>query len=338
MKRYQVLQGGLLSALMTLLLSIGRLVRIGDQPGNDLLLFAVFMFTQLTLAWIVLQVVEQAWSTGRDNAGTRWWRILLGMSGSILLSYGREDLYRFVAPHSYIAEDLELARRRLMLLPAIKGLATGIFQYFVIYYLSMMQRVQKAKVEIEQLKKEQLETRLHVLKQQLSPHFLFNSLNTLKTMVAETEARQYIVQLSHVYRYLLNYNDSSLASLKDEIEFTEAYLSILKERFEEGLVVNTSIPEHALGYRLPPLALQILIENAIKHNVVSAEEPLTIDISYRDKMLEVANNLNRRISVSEQTGTGLQNIMERYRLLCRETPETQMSRASFIVRLPLLEA
>ncbi|MBX2906077.1 MAG: histidine kinase [Taibaiella sp.] len=337
MKKYYILQGLLLSGLITLLLSIGRLVRLGDQPASELFLFAGVMFTHLVLSWIFLQAVFHAWNHGKESLVRQWWRGLVGIVGAILLSYAREDLYQIIAPHSYIAEDLELARKRVMLLPAVKGMATGIFQYFVIYYLAMTQRVQKAKIEIEQLKKEHLETRLHLLKQQLSPHFLFNSLNTLKTMVAETDARQYIVQLSHVYRYLLNHNDNSLASLKDEIEFTDSYLAILKERFEAALIVNTTIPEHALSAQLPPLALQILIENAIKHNVVSEEEPLTINITYNGNKLEVANNLNRRISVSEQTGTGLQNIMERYRLLSRETPETHISSSNFIVRLPLIE-
>lgn len=338
MKKYQIIQGILLSALLTLLLSIGRLVRIGDQPASDLLFFSALMFLQLTVSWIFLQVAYHAWNTGKENTALQWWRGMIGIAGAVALSYGREDLHKLLAPRSYITENLELARRRVLLLPAIKGLATGIFQYFVIYYLAMTHRVQKAKIEIEQLKKENLETRLNLLKQQLSPHFLFNSLNTLKTMVAETDARQYIVELANVYRYLLNYNDSSIATLQDEIAFTDSYLAILKERFENALIVNTSIPETALTCKLPPLALQILIENAIKHNVVSEEEPLIINISYKNDMLEVANNLNRRLSVSEQTGTGLPNIHERYRLLCQAAPETHISSTHFVVRLPLINA
>ncbi len=257
---------------------------------------------------------------------------------AVILSYAHETLYSIIAPDSYMAEDLVLARRRLLFLPGIRGLVIGSFQYFVIYYFAMTQHVQRAKMEIEQLKKENLEARLSLLKQQVSPHFLFNSLNTLKTMTDAPDARQYIVQLSHVYRYLLSYNDNSMATLKDEMEFTESYLAILKERYENALLINKEIPEAALHHKLPPLALQILIENAIKHNIVSVEEPLTIDIRWKDDMLEVANNLNRRLSVAEQTGTGLHNIRERYRLLCQRSMETDINHDSFVVRIPLIPA
>jgi LytS/YehU family sensor histidine kinase len=207
----------------------------------------------------------------------------------------------------------------------------------MVYYIAALQEAQQAKTEIEQLKKENLEARLNLLKQQISPHFLFNSLSTLKTIAPDNNTRQYIMQLSNVYRYLLNYNDNNMATLQNELAFTNSYLYILKERFENALQVNIQVPEQVLLKNMPPLALQILIENAIKHNVTSADEPLHINISSeQDAVLVVQNNLQPKLSFEKGSGKGLQNISDRYQLLSGKQIDIIQTRDHFIVKLPLL--
>lgn len=219
-----------------------------------------------------------------------------------------------------------------------RGVALGGLIYFIEYYFIVLFEKQKATLEIEQLRKEKLEAQLSSLRQQIGPHFLFNSLSTLQTIVPDAASRQYILQLSKVYRYLLAFNDNHLATLREELEFMNSYVYILKERFEEALEVVICIDEQLLDRRLPPLALQLLVENAIKHNVVSIEEPLRIVISNQGTdHLSVHNRLQPRLSVEASTGKGLENIKTRYELLSGKPIEIDDRRGAFSVKIPLLE-
>jgi two-component system, LytTR family, sensor kinase len=192
-----------------------------------------------------------------------WVKGVIGLLLCILISYNIDQLQL----HIYSANH-DVPRLRRLFFLGIRGLTIGGFQYFVVYYIAAVKKVEHSKMEIEQLKKENLQARLNLLKQQISPHFLFNSLSTLKTIATDANTRQYIMQLSNVYRYLLNYNDNNVASLKDELAFTNSYLYILKKRFEEALQVHIQVPDELLSRYIVPLSLQILIENSIKHNII----------------------------------------------------------------------
>jgi LytS/YehU family sensor histidine kinase len=145
------------------------------------------------------------------------------------------------------------------------------------------------------------------------------------------------MQLANVYRYLLGSEQEHLTVLEKELEFTRSYLYILQERFEHGLHVEIELPEASLSRNIPPYSLQILVENAVKHNIVSEDAPLTIRIYVESEMLCVENNVLPRMSVEESTGKGLNNIKERYRLLSSHEIEIIDNSARFIVKLPLLK-
>ncbi len=218
-----------------------------------------------------------------------------------------------------------------------RGGLLGSLLYFIIYYLQILLEKQKVKIELEKVKQENLEARLNSLIQQISPHFLFNSLSTLKTIAKDAETKDYIIQLSKVYRYLLSYNESTTSTLRDELDFTNAYLYIMNQRFEQALVVKIDINDDVLLKKIPPLTIQILIENAIKHNVLSIEEPLTIEIVSSDaENIIVKNNVRPKLSGKENTGKGLQNISGRYQLLSKKEIEIRKDEAYFIVVIPLL--
>jgi LytS/YehU family sensor histidine kinase len=173
----------------------------------------------------------------------------------------------------------------------------------------------------------------------VNPHFLFNSLNTLITLIPEDPqlAVAFVQKLSNVYRYVLQNKDKELVTLAEEMKVAEAYLFLLKTRFGENLRVHTDIPPGQLGKFIAPLTLQMLLENAIKHNVVSAEKPLHIDLYVeKDEVLVVKNNLQRKSSVPDSTQTGLANISQRYRLLCQQAVEVVVTASNFMVVLPLL--
>ena len=209
---------------------------------------------------------------------------------------------------------------------------------FVLISRSFLLEWRKSAIEAEQLKTEQYAQQYQTLKDQLNPHFLFNSLNVLSNLVYDNPdtAAQFIRQLSKIYRYVLEVQQEKLVRLSSELEFAENYLSLQKIRFEEGLIYQIHTVQPTDLY-LPPLSLQMLLENAIKHNVASKANPLIIEISIEENRIVVKNNLQLKSSLSEEsTGIGLSNIRKRYELLSSEPIEIEESLSSFIVRLPLL--
>jgi PAS domain S-box-containing protein len=193
--------------------------------------------------------------------------------------------------------------------------------------------------QLLRLQKENLQSQFDVLKQQVNPHFLFNSLNVLTSLIRlEPElAEKFTEHLSKVYRYVLENKDNELVKLSTELEFLHAYIFLLNIRFMDKIKVNINISEDNGSCMVIPLALQLLIENAIKHNAMSKKSPLVIDI-YIDKnfYLNVVNNLQERGAKMVSTGVGLKNIMNRYRLLNNLSPEFEKTSRQFIARIPLI--
>jgi len=209
--------------------------------------------------------------------------------------------------------------------------------YIVYTTLFTHEILQKTKLENEQFKQAHLRAQLLSLQEQISPHFLFNSLSTLKTITHETDTKQFVVHLSHVYRYLLNINKHQTTLIAEELKFVQAYLYILRKRFEQALVITINIPESYKDYLIPPLSIQLLIENAIKHNIVSPDMPLHIEIYVNEKeQLVVSNPYQPKNIPVEGTKMGLQNINDRYRLLFNQEITVAKSDINFTITLPLI--
>ena len=194
-------------------------------------------------------------------------------------------------------------------------------------------------IEKEQLAKANLQSQLEGLKSQVNPHFLFNSLNTLIHIIPENpdNAVRFVQKMSKVYRYILEMRDCSTTPILTELTFLEAYIFLLKERFgdnfEAKIHPNT---EGVLDVEIVPLSLQILFENAVKHNVISAQKPLCIELFVEGKRLIVRNNFQPKNQVQEGTGVGLENIKNRYALVSQKTVEVVVTKQYFTVALPLL--
>jgi len=236
-----------------------------------------------------------------------------------------------------IADSPSYGDSQNLLINLTKKTFVSVFTYIIIYNIQINIQLQKSKLENEMLKQAQLRAQLLSLQQQVSPHFLFNSLSILKTMAKDQETKTYVVQLANVYRYLLNFNEHHLANVKDELAFMKSYLYILQERFEDALKISIFVPDEFLNYRIPTFSLQLLIENAVKHNALSPEQPLYIRIYTTDTpSLIVENSFQPKLSVEESTGKGLQNIKERYQLLTGNQVEVCEDNGLFIVILPLL--
>mgnify|MGYP003149747322 CR=1 FL=1 len=195
-----------------------------------------------------------------------------------------------------------------------------------------------AAIEAEQLRTEKLAGQYQSLKNQLNPHFLFNSLNVLTNLVYENadKSASFIQQLSKIYRYVLDVQQEEMVSLADEIGFAQNYLSLQKIRFEENLIYDIKT-DHIDHFYLPPLSLQLLLENAIKHNIVSMEHPLKIKIHQKEDILIVNNNFQpKNRNEIESNGIGLENIKRRYELMSDKKLEIVKTETEFSVTLPLL--
>ncbi len=210
---------------------------------------------------------------------------------------------------------------------------------FFMFAKAFLDNWRKASLDAERMKREQMATKYESLKNQVNPHFLFNSLNALTNLVYEDQdqAANFIRQLSKVYRYVLDTQSKELVSLKTELNFLESYIFLQKMRFDDKLTVDIDVK----GYEermLPPIALQMLLENAIKHNTIAEEEPLTVSISIEnDEYIVVSNNLQKkRIPLEASSGMGLANIKSRYEFLSQTPVEVLETGKEFIVKLPLL--
>lgn len=193
-------------------------------------------------------------------------------------------------------------------------------------------------VEKEQLKQQSLQNELAALKNQVNPHFLFNSLNSLSFLVREDQkaAGKFINKISFLYRYILQSKDQDLVTLKEELKFLKSYIFLIEQRYRENFAVNIAIDKTLFQKKIPSLALQLLVENSVKHNEISVKKPLTIDVYDENNFLIVKNKLQKRTSIVESTNTGLSNLNTRFNLLLNKDIIIENSNDYFIVKLPIL--
>jgi len=191
----------------------------------------------------------------------------------------------------------------------------------------------------EELKRENLLAKYEALKNQVNPHFLFNNLNTLSGMVEQKHelATDFIKKLSDIYRYVLEQNEKELVSINDELKFVEDYIFLSKMRFGKGLKFNSHITNNK-NLRVIPLGLQMLVENAIKHNIISDDMPLKIEMGIEEGFVTVRNNIQKKKTInSGKEPLGLENLKKRYAYLSGSSVEVIESDSKFIVKLPIIE-
>lgn len=206
----------------------------------------------------------------------------------------------------------------------------------VIFFL---RRWQKSVHEVERFKKESLEFRHEMLKTQVNPHFLFNSLNTLSSLVYTDQdaAYNFIRKLSNVYRNVLEHRNRGLVTIKEELEAINSYVDLIRLRFGEKLKLTIEIPEEIEDFQVPPLILQLLIENAIKHNVVSTKYPLTIEVTFQENRIIIRNTLRLKTSKGYSSKIGLDNIISHYDIVTDEKVTIDQSDKYFTVTIPILD-
>jgi LytS/YehU family sensor histidine kinase len=210
----------------------------------------------------------------------------------------------------------------------------------LVHSFAFLRSWRQAELNMEKLKNERLSSQYEALKNQVNPHFLFNSLNALTSLVYENQdqAAHFIQQLSKVYRYVLDNREKEMVSLETELHFVESYLFLQKIRYGVNLK-HTIKAENRNLYKVAPLSVQMLIENAIKHNVISNEEPLEIKVSIDEEgYLVTRNNLQVKNIINEYSGIGLENIKARYQYFTNRKIIVEKTQNEFIVKLPLIHA
>jgi len=206
--------------------------------------------------------------------------------------------------------------------------------------INLLNKWRYSLVQIERFKNENLAAQFEMLRMQVNPHFLFNSLNTLSSLIYQDQdtASNFVRELSTVYRYILEKRKSEVVTLQEEMGFSESFQYLLALRFKNKLIFDIDIDQKLLGKMIVPLTLQILVENAVKHNIVSAKNPLTISISNEGTdTLVVSNTLQKKSTNTPSTGVGLENIRSRLALLTGKKMEVDESGQKYTVRIPLLE-
>ena len=226
--------------------------------------------------------------------------------------------------------------RLKVLLPIILFTTMIMAIYEAIYHYV---RLKKSVREEEQAKQAIVQAQLDALQNQAQPHFFFNTLNTLRDIIDQNpkeDAKEFVDKLSDIYRFLLEAGNENLIPLKNELRFAKAYIHIQSERFRNNLKLNWDIPKSSLDAVVVPMSLQLLLENAIKHNVISKAKPLTISVGVHDNKLVVCNKIELKSTQLPSTQVGLANIERRYKLISGKSIEIKNERGRFEVSLPLL--
>lgn len=209
------------------------------------------------------------------------------------------------------------------------------FSGIVVYY----KRWKEYQVKSERLMRENIQARYDVLMNQIEPHFFFNSLSVLTNLVYKSAdlSAEYITRLAQCYRYILDKKFENLILIESEMEFLESYIFLIRVRHQQSIIFEMDIsPAVKATKMIPPATLQMLVENAVKHNRFSANEPLQIKIYDDNSGLIVMNNLNKRKNMANSTGLGLENIRKRYQLAAGMDIEITEKKEKFIVKLPVL--
>lgn len=226
----------------------------------------------------------------------------------------------------------------VMLMVEVRGILINLVFYMFLQLLQQNYENQYVNMELERIKNDNLGAQYELLKQQVNPHFLFNSLNTLKAMVetGDTEAVDFILKLSNFYRYTLESRKLDLIRVTDEMEIVQAYLFLQNARFEGGFTFKDELEDRVLQTLIPPFTLQLLVENCIKHNVVSVDKPLHIRLYAEAEHIIIENPIQLKAGDHNSLGVGLKNIQLRYDHLLEKQVDILNDGNLFQIKLPLI--
>ncbi|GGX31726.1 2TM domain-containing protein [Aquimarina muelleri] len=266
-------------------------------------------------------------------------RVLIGAGGSIIITMVGYTICQFIVAVIILktqksSEFITNQSFKDYIFPLLLTIIASLFFHLIYFYRAL----QEKKVTEQKIIASTASAKFTALKNQLDPHFLFNSLNVLTSLIEENPklAQKFTTSLSKVYRYVLEQKDKELVTVDEELNFARTYMTLIKLRFEDSILFE--IPQKASNptARVVPLSLQILLENTVKHNIVMPQKPLHIKIYEKDNFLIVENNLQPKKIIKHSSGVGLVNVQQRYALLTKRKFSVYKTNHSFIAELPML--
>jgi LytS/YehU family sensor histidine kinase len=305
------------------------------EPGRSAVVYLKIGFVSATM-WNLMWIGND-WTSHYLSSRILWTekpvkRLVVGVVVTLVFTVVAVYL---VAGLYYVVADLDITGDILGTMYVSLGITIVVSLF--LHGRSFLYNWRETAITAEALQKESIRSQYESLKSQVNPHFLFNSLNALTNLVYEDpdKAVKFIKQLSEVYRYVLETRDKELVPLEEELKFLEAYLFLQRIRFGSKLKVDIDLRGE---YKVAPLVLQMLIENAIKHNVISEENPLSIRLYQENGWMIVENNrLVKKTLPEESTGVGLANIRSRYAYFSDKPVHVDTEGGKFIVKLPVLQ-
>jgi hypothetical protein len=300
-----------------------------DHVSGEVLVTYLVAFCTFIINYYIINPLD-----GLKKAGIK--KILLSIAATLISVYLLSDVFFYLKHLINEAGN----PNRFVLLYFFRDLGMATFVLICIYIIKGFYEKQAVLIENEKLVSENLQSQYQSLKNQVSPHFLFNSLTALKELIDDDprNARQYVSHLSLVLRYTLQSNENQIVTLSGEVESVKSYIFLIKMRFGSNMVIDFQIDKACNNFRLPPLVIQTLIENAVKHNEISKRNPLNILVKTTDKRsLIVTNTLQKKLSIEPGTGIGLDNLSKQYKLLYGEEIMITRSDREFSVEVPLLK-
>lgn len=334
-KREEILKIAILIAvLVTLPLTISLFSTIGFSTElfsiemlRDLLLKLVFSFL---FSWCALQFNTN--TIYKFSSGNHFVDQSLRFLGNIVILIASVYIFSYIYPYFV---DKTISDRE-------EGFQNFIFAIvlIIIFFIARILRLniiqRESILENERLKQQNLQSELTALKNQINPHFLFNSLNSLNFLLRDNkEASIFVQKLSFMYRYILQSSDRDLVLLKEELKFLDSYTYLIKTRYRDRFQIEINIDEPYMDRKIPPLALQLLVENAVKHNEISGTCPLKVSIYSEDESIFVENRIKPRTTLAEGTGNGLLNLYKRYYMIRKQRIVIDKKDDIFRVKLPL---
>ena len=334
-KKPQIIKIALLLAVLVSLprnIHVYNMISSGNQQFEnvwvvDFLYRLVFM---VFFSWAILEINANVVYLKTKLRGTYATIVIIFLDLAMLFA----TLYLWKALHPIIVDSPLSDEDRGFLTFGYVTLL--IVLYFIARILRLQVNQRVSDIENEHLKHQNLQKELTALKNQIDPHFLFNSLNSLTSLIRDNEpATQFVKKLSYMYRYILQSGDSDLVSIREELKFLESYTYLMKTRYRERFEIEVNISEGLKGRKIPPLALQLLVENAVKHNEISESNPLLVRVYSRENSIFIENPLRPRTTMAVGTGTGLLNLRKRYLLLQQQDVLVRTENGIFQVELPL---
>ena len=315
------------SIALAILASIPKLFD-ADSTSGDIVINSSITLMFSIFIWYYNIYSLPKYSSQRTNKSLFNWKLLLSVVMGILI------MVALVIGHQ---ELFQISKMDAPIMFELRGILINLIVYMFLHLLFQNYQTQQMGIELERTHAVNLGAQYELLKQQVNPHFLFNSLNTLKSMVdiQDPQSSDFILKLSDFYRFTLESRKLDLIPLREELQILDSYVYLLKARFEDGFVLNNNVDPKQYVSAIPPFTLQLLIENCIKHNVVSLDKPLEIKLYTEDDFLVIENQIQLKRGVLS-TGVGLDNINQRFMHLVHKEIEIDKTETIFKVKIPLI--